>query len=174
MPWCCSILWLEGLYGTRNDVCLWFDWFFWWKHHLLCLHALPRSQKSHGCFILGICIRVFRRLYSSFVPSNRSTVVTMGFNLLAVVFVTSALWWWGWGALMFFKTPEPEILNEMPYLALLNQRGKVNKFGKHSKKFVDSEFSFFSSLLTFSSMMVSIQLTEWPAHLRNQFFESIQ
>ena len=39
-------------------------------------------QKSHGsCFILGICIRVFRRLYSSFVPSNRSIVVTMGFKL---------------------------------------------------------------------------------------------
>ena len=36
------------------------------------------------------------------------------FNL-AVVFVTSALWWWGWGALMFFKTPEPEIMNEMAY-----------------------------------------------------------
>ena len=34
---------------------------------------------------------------------------------LAVVFVTSALWWWGFGALMFLKTPEPPILDKMEY-----------------------------------------------------------
>ena len=34
---------------------------------------------------------------------------------LAVIFSTSALWWWGWGALMFFKTPEPPILDEIEY-----------------------------------------------------------
>ena len=33
----------------------------------------------------------------------------------AVIFTTSALWWWGWGALMFIKTPEPPILDEMEY-----------------------------------------------------------
>tara|TARA_Y100001980_G_C14556414_1_gene347825 strand:+ start:3831 stop:5828 length:1998 start_codon:yes stop_codon:yes gene_type:complete len=34
---------------------------------------------------------------------------------MAVIFSTSALWWWGWGALMFFKTPEPPIIDEMDY-----------------------------------------------------------
>ena len=34
---------------------------------------------------------------------------------MAVIFSTSALWWWGWGALMFIKTPEPKILDEMEY-----------------------------------------------------------
>jgi UMF1 family MFS transporter len=38
---------------------------------------------------------------------------------LAVIFVTSALWWWGWGALMFFKTPEPPVLDEMKYEGIL-------------------------------------------------------
>ena len=34
---------------------------------------------------------------------------------LAVIFVTSALWWWGFGALIFKWTPEPEIPSEMEW-----------------------------------------------------------
>ncbi len=37
---------------------------------------------------------------------------------LAVIFVTSALWWWGFGALMFKWTPEPEIVSEMDWDSL--------------------------------------------------------
>ena len=37
---------------------------------------------------------------------------------LAVIFVTSALWWWGFGALMFKWTPEPEITSEMEWDSL--------------------------------------------------------
>ena len=39
---------------------------------------------------------------------------------LAVIFVTSALWWWGFGALMFFKTPEPPVLDEMEYQGVVS------------------------------------------------------
>ena len=34
---------------------------------------------------------------------------------LAVIFVTSSLWWWGFGALMFKWTPEPEIETTMEW-----------------------------------------------------------
>jgi len=37
---------------------------------------------------------------------------------LAVIFVTSALWWWGFGALMFKWTPEPEIPSTMEWESL--------------------------------------------------------
>ncbi len=37
---------------------------------------------------------------------------------LAVIFVTSALWWWGFGALMFKWKPEPEIVSEMDWDSL--------------------------------------------------------
>ena len=45
---------------------------------------------------------------------------------IAVVFVTSALWWWGYGALIFKWTPEPEIAFEMEW----NDLGKsdVSRF----------------------------------------------
>ena len=33
----------------------------------------------------------------------------------AVVFVTSALWWWGFGALMFKWTPEPDIVTDLEW-----------------------------------------------------------
>ena len=47
---------------------------------------------------------------------------------LAVIFSTSALWWWGFGALMFFKTPEPPILDEIEYQGVV-----------HSTKFAYAE-----------------------------------
>ena len=34
---------------------------------------------------------------------------------LAVIFVTSSLWWWGFGALMFKWTPEPEIVSDLEW-----------------------------------------------------------
>ena len=37
---------------------------------------------------------------------------------LSTIFVTSALWWWGFGYLMFKWTPEPEIPNEMKWEGL--------------------------------------------------------
>ncbi|MED6298204.1 MAG: MFS transporter, partial [Candidatus Thermoplasmatota archaeon] len=37
---------------------------------------------------------------------------------LAVIFVTSALWWWGFGALIFKWTPEPEIPSELEWHSL--------------------------------------------------------
>ncbi len=37
---------------------------------------------------------------------------------LAVVFVTSSLWWWGFGALMFKWTPEPEIVSDLEWGSL--------------------------------------------------------
>jgi UMF1 family MFS transporter len=39
---------------------------------------------------------------------------------IAVVFVTSSLWWWGFGALMFKWTPEPEIHSEMEWNGVLD------------------------------------------------------
>ena len=39
---------------------------------------------------------------------------------LAVIFVTSSLWWWGFGALMFRWTPEPEIPSEMEWKGFRN------------------------------------------------------
>ena len=39
---------------------------------------------------------------------------------IAVVFVTSALWWWGFGALMFKWTPEPEIHSDMEWNGVLD------------------------------------------------------
>jgi len=41
---------------------------------------------------------------------------------LAVIFVTSALWWWGFGALIFKWTPEPDIPTELEWHKL----GKSN------------------------------------------------
>jgi len=37
---------------------------------------------------------------------------------LAVIFVTSSLWWWGFGALMFKWTPEPEIVSDLEWDSL--------------------------------------------------------
>ncbi len=37
---------------------------------------------------------------------------------LAVIFVTSSLWWWGFGALMFKWTPEPEIVSDLEWGSL--------------------------------------------------------
>ncbi|MDE0708044.1 MAG: MFS transporter [Candidatus Poseidoniales archaeon] len=42
---------------------------------------------------------------------------------IAVIFVTSSLWWWGFGALIFKWTPEPEISSDLEWESL----GKNNR-----------------------------------------------
>ena len=42
---------------------------------------------------------------------------------ISVIFATSALWWWGFGALMFKWTPEPEISSDLEWESL----GKNNR-----------------------------------------------
>ncbi len=37
---------------------------------------------------------------------------------ISVIFVTSALWWWGYGALIFKWTPEPEIASDLDWESL--------------------------------------------------------
>ena len=37
---------------------------------------------------------------------------------ISVIFVTSALWWWGYGALIFKWTPEPEITSDLDWGSL--------------------------------------------------------
>lgn len=58
---------------------------------------------------------------------------------LAVIFVTSALWWWGFGALMFKWTPEPEIETTMEWTgfkpALKIAYGQVYQTAREIKKF---------------------------------------
>ena len=49
----------------------------------------------------------------------------------AVVFATSALWWWGFGALMFNWTPEPEISSDLEWESLgKNNLARVLGAGK--------------------------------------------
>ncbi|SVD00217.1 uncharacterized protein METZ01_LOCUS353071, partial [marine metagenome] len=58
---------------------------------------------------------------------------------LAVIFVTSSLWWWGFGALMFKWTPEPDISSEMEWQgfrkATLFAYAEVGRTFKEIKKF---------------------------------------
>ncbi len=58
---------------------------------------------------------------------------------LAVIFVTSSLWWWGFGALMFKWTPEPEISSDMEWKgfkkATIFAYAEVGKTFKEIKKF---------------------------------------
>jgi|TARA_B110000914_G_scaffold80043_1_gene70364 UMF1 family MFS transporter len=58
---------------------------------------------------------------------------------LAAIFVTSALWWWGFGMLMFKWTPEPEIPSNMEWQGLGHATkmayGQVFQTFKEIKKF---------------------------------------
>ena len=58
---------------------------------------------------------------------------------LSTIFVTSALWWWGYGYLMFKWTPEPEIPSEMEWEGLKHATkvayGQVFTTFKEIKKF---------------------------------------
>ena len=58
---------------------------------------------------------------------------------LAAIFVTSSLWWWGFGALMFKWTPEPEIPSNMEWQGLSHATklayGQVFQTFREIKKF---------------------------------------
>ena len=58
---------------------------------------------------------------------------------LAAIFVTSALWWWGFGMLMFKWTPEPEIPSNMEWQGLSHATklayGQVFQTFREIKKF---------------------------------------
>ncbi|MEZ8033188.1 MAG: MFS transporter [Candidatus Poseidoniaceae archaeon] len=58
---------------------------------------------------------------------------------LAAIFVTSALWWWGFGMIMFKWTPEPEIPSNMEWQGLIHATkmsyGQVLQTFKEIKKF---------------------------------------
>ena len=58
---------------------------------------------------------------------------------IAVVFATSALWWWGFGALIFKWTPEPEIHSDMEWNGVLDATkvayGQVIKTAIEIRKF---------------------------------------
>ena len=58
---------------------------------------------------------------------------------LAVIFVTSSLWWWGFGILIFKWTPEPEITSEMEWpgfrKATVFAYAEVGRTFKEIKKF---------------------------------------
>ena len=60
---------------------------------------------------------------------------------IAVVFVTSALWWWGFGALMFKWTPEPEIHSDMEWKGVMDAT-KI-AYSQHQCKFCSFPFSQF-------------------------------
>ncbi|MDP6742251.1 MAG: MFS transporter [Candidatus Thalassarchaeaceae archaeon] len=81
---------------------------------------------------------------------------------IAVVFVTSALWWWGFGALMFKWTPEPEIHSDMEwkgvwdatkiaYRQVINTAVEIRKF-KVLAFFLLAYLLFYDGVNTIASM----------------------
>lgn len=58
---------------------------------------------------------------------------------MAVIFATSAIWWWGFGALIFKWTPEPEIPSEMEW----------EGFGKATKMAYRQVFQTFKEVKRF-------------------------
>ena len=83
---------------------------------------------------------------------------------IAVVFVTSALWWWGFGALMFKWTPEPEISSDMEWESLGKNNflrvvgaakiayGQVYKTAKEIRKFKVLAFFLLAYLLFYDGV----------------------
>ncbi|MDE0708786.1 MAG: MFS transporter, partial [Candidatus Poseidoniales archaeon] len=83
---------------------------------------------------------------------------------IAVVFVTSALWWWGFGALMFKWTPEPEIASDLEWNSLGKNNfsrvigaskiayGQVYKTAKEIRKFKVLAFFLLAYLLFYDGV----------------------
>ena len=75
---------------------------------------------------------------------------------IAVVFATSALWWWGFGALMFKWTPEPEIHSEMEWDGVVNATkvayGQVIKTAIEIRKFKVLAFFLLAYLLFYDGV----------------------
>jgi UMF1 family MFS transporter len=83
---------------------------------------------------------------------------------IAVVFMTSALWWWGFGALMFKWTPEPEISSDLEWESLGKNNflrvvgaakiayGQVYKTAKEIRKFKVLAFFLLAYLLFYDGV----------------------
>ena len=75
---------------------------------------------------------------------------------IAVVFATSALWWWGFGALMFKWTPEPEIHSDMEWNGVLDATkvayGQVIKTAIEIRKFKVLAFFLLAYLLFYDGV----------------------
>ena len=81
---------------------------------------------------------------------------------LAAIFVTSSLWWWGFGMLMFKWTPEPEIPSNMEwqglghatkvaYSQVFQTFGEIKKF-KILALFLAAYLLFYDGVNTIASM----------------------
>jgi len=75
---------------------------------------------------------------------------------IAVVFVTSALWWWGFGALMFKWTPEPDIHSDMEWKGVIDATkvayGQVIKTAIEIRKFKVLAFFLLAYLLFYDGV----------------------
>ncbi len=75
---------------------------------------------------------------------------------MAIIFSTSAIWWWGFGALMFKWTPEPEIPNEMEWKGFGNATkvayGQVFQTFLEVKKFKVLAFFLLAYLLFYDGV----------------------
>ena len=75
---------------------------------------------------------------------------------IAVVFATSALWWWGFGALIFKWTPEPEIHSDMEWNGVLDATkvayGQVIKTAIEIRKFKVLAFFLLAYLLFYDGV----------------------
>jgi len=75
---------------------------------------------------------------------------------IAVVFATSSLWWWGFGALMFKWTPEPEIHSDMEWNGIMDATkvayGQVIKTAIEIRKFKVLAFFLLAYLLFYDGV----------------------
>ena len=75
---------------------------------------------------------------------------------MAIIFSTSAIWWWGFGALMFKWTPEPEIPKEMEWKGFGNATkvayGQVFQTFLEVKKFKVLAFFLLAYLLFYDGV----------------------
>ena len=109
-------------------------------------------------FMGGSILLIFHLLIleAPFVPNW-----DMNFKL-AIIFVTSSLWWWGFGVLIFKWTPEPEIPSEMEwngfadatkvaYSAVLKTAIEIRKF-KVLALFLLAYLLFYDGVNTIAAM----------------------
>ena len=91
---------------------------------------------------------------------------------LAVIFVTSSLWWLGFGMVMFKWTPEPEIASnhEWEGFAKTAKSAYGQVFTTLRRNSEIQSVRHYSYSLTFYSMMESIQLQAWLLPLVNQYY----
>ena len=84
--------------------------------------------------------------------------LTLGFTptILAFIFVTSALWWLGWGYQLFLKTPEPKLPSPKEYESTLEAVkdgfSEVSKTFREIKKYKSLSIFLISYLLFFDGV----------------------